>query len=88
MKVSEAGNVIIPAYLTLQDKGYTVERIRTKSEDGITLWRATQGANEFNASNPLTLLGVVAVAEHRGEHWQPALDESKSFLSKYLSEEI
>lgn len=86
MKVSEAGNVVIPAYLTLKDKGYKVERIFCEPKDTITLWRATKGSNEFNASDPLTLLGVVAMAEHRGCEWQPKLEESNEFIETYLNE--
>jgi hypothetical protein len=84
MKVSDAGNVIIPAYLTLQDKGYVVEQIFDESVDGITVWRATKGIDEFNASDPLTLLGVVAMVEHRGEAWQADTEEALPFMNKYL----
>ncbi len=88
MKVSEAGNVIIPAYLTLQDKGYAVERISTKSDGSVTIWRATQDGNEFNASDPLALLGVVALAEYRGENWRAEPEEAKPFIREYLDESI
>ncbi len=86
MKVSEAGNTLIPAYLTLQDKGYDVEKVLAEPQDSITLWRATKDGNEFNASNPLSLLGIVAMAEQRGEDWQPDTSEAQEFMEKYLSE--
>jgi hypothetical protein len=88
MKVSEAGNTIIPAYLTLVDKGYKVERVLIESNDSTALWRAVKANNEFNASDPLTLLGIVAMAEHRGEDWKPKMDESQEFIEKYLNEKI
>ncbi len=88
MKVSEAGNTIIPAYYALIEKGYQVERVLKEPEDNITLWRATKGSLECNASNPITLLGVVAMAETRGEDWKLTQAEFKEFHEKYLSFEI
>jgi len=88
MKISEAGNTIIPAYITLQEKGYKVERVLCEPNDSITLWRAEKDNKEFNASDPLALLGIVAMAEHRGEDWKPKIDESKEFIEKYLNEKI
>lgn len=88
LKVSEAGNTIIPAYLTLLDKGYKVERLKSESPDQITLWLAQKDGCEFYASNLLALLGVVTMTEHRGESWQAKLDESQAFLEKYLTEKF
>ena len=88
MKVSEAGNVIIPAYITLQQKGYILECIYPETDNDLISWRATKGSNKFNASDPLTLLGIVAMVEHRGENWKATNEEALSFMNKYYGEEI
>lgn len=88
MKVSEAGNVIIPAYITLQQKGYILECMHAGSDDDLVSWKATKGSDEFNASDPLSLLGIIAMIEHRGENWKATDEEATPFMNKYYGEDL
>ena len=62
----DVGNVAI---LTLREKGYRVwweASERSAADD----WWAEKEGREFIATNPLTLLGLVALWESRGDEWR------------------
>jgi hypothetical protein len=82
MNIFAAGNVVIPAYLTLLTKGYIITCER--AEDGSETWIAEGTLGRFGADDTITLLGVIAVAETRGDSW-PATDvEIDAFLKKFV----
>ena len=72
-----AGNTEIPALLALRAKGYRVWLEYTKIDDPNNPWHpympdfqaATDGAY-FSATNPVELLGLVAMWETRGDNWK------------------
>jgi hypothetical protein len=76
-----AANVVIPAYLALLAKGYRVrcERLPDETEN----WIAESALGRFGADDPITLLGVVTVAETRGENWRASDEEIERFLKEF-----
>ena len=81
MNLHAAGNVVVPAYLALVSKGYAVRCER--SADGAENWIAEGATGRFGADDPITLLGVVGVAETRGPDWQASDLEIDAFLKKF-----
>ena len=80
IRIADAGNVDVPAYLTLKERGYTVTC--TYSEDG-EVWTATSGDCELIAECPVTLLGLAALYETRGQEWKASDDEIEGFLKLF-----
>lgn len=62
-----------PALLVLKSKGYTV-RLEAV-EDRFAEWHAQKGDDEVVATNPVELLGLVALWEARGDDWERRSDE-------------
>ena len=77
MRLVTAANVFTPAYLTILDKGYAVQK---RGED---LLIATRGDDTFIAEDPILLLGLIAVGEARGENWQATDGEIDDFIGKF-----
>jgi hypothetical protein len=78
VNISAAGNVVVPAYLVLKAKGYHVSCSR--STDDTEWWTAEGRLGTFQGNDPITLLGIVAVAESRGSAWQADDAEIAEFL--------
>ena len=51
------------------------------SEQQDMVWVATKGDNEFVGEDPITLLGLIKLAEVRGEDWHA----SDSEIDKYMA---
>ena len=79
-RIAAAGNVEVPAYLSLIGKGYAVHWER---KGGDELWYAERDGNEFIAEGPIELLGVVSVYEIRGENWNATDEEIDAFMKAY-----
>ena len=80
MDLNSAGNVLIPAYLSLRAKGYSVTSERS---NGSEKWIAEGSLGRFVADCPITLLGVVAVAETRGDSWRATDAEIDAFFKEF-----
>jgi hypothetical protein len=80
--IATAGNVLVPAYLALREKGYRVTRVVDRREKAET-WRALKPGEEFIAEDPLSLLGLVALFETRGVGWRAADAEIDDFLKRF-----
>ncbi len=65
-----------PAYLTVLAKGYSVHE-----ENGLMV--AMKGSDRFSAEGSVALLGVIVVAEERGENWRAADSEVEDFVSRF-----
>ncbi len=81
LKIVGAGNVVVPAFLTLQQRGYTVWR--ELRSDGAQTWLAQSATVELVSDDPVTLLALAAIAETRGEHWAASDAEIQRFLDEY-----
>ncbi len=80
--IATAGNVLVPAYLALQAKGYRVSRF-TPGRGREEAWRAAKAGEEFTAEDPLSLLGLVALYETRGARWQATDEEIDGFFQRF-----
>jgi hypothetical protein len=80
MFLTTAGNVLIPAYLALVEKGYSVRREGTGDQER---WHAEKADRHFLAEDPLYLLGLVALYETRGEDWRATDEQIDGFLDRH-----
>lgn len=62
LKLADAGNVTVPAWLALQQKGYSV-RCQMMAESSAETWVAENDKVELVADGPVTLLGLAALYE-------------------------
>jgi hypothetical protein len=75
--VASAGNTLAPALAVLRELGFEV----TRTGDGETeLYRAENGACRLFAEDPLMLLGLATMVQHRGACWQPTDPEIEALL--------
>jgi hypothetical protein len=82
--LASAGNVEVPAYLTIRDRGYEVTS--TTDYDHTETWIAESDQARFVAENPLSLLGLIAVFEARGKNWLANDDQIEEFVAKFCSD--
>lgn len=78
IKIADAGNVMVPAYLILKKKGYRLRRSNPGDLD-LELWHAENATCEFVADGPVALLGLVLLYETRGENWQSNDEDLREF---------
>ena len=76
-KIIAAGNVEVPAYLVLVEKGYEVRW------DGNERWTASKGDFVFGGEGPIEVLGIVCMYENRGEDWKASDQAIDAFLDKF-----
>lgn len=81
--IVSAGNVLVPAYLALVGKGYSVTRSKSGRRDDPEEWCAIKGAARFVAEDPLSLLGLVAMGESRGSAWKASDEEIDAFFAQF-----
>jgi hypothetical protein len=79
VRIAGAGNVEVPAYLTLAQRGFEV-----RCDEG-GLWHATKTDCDLIGDGCLELLGLAAMFETRGEHWRASDEEIDNFLAKFPS---
>jgi hypothetical protein len=75
-----AGNVVIPAILTLKQLGYTIE---TSEESDDQVFIAKKNGYSFYADDPITVLGLIKIFETRGEEWMASDEEIRSVGHEY-----
>jgi hypothetical protein len=75
-----AGNTAVPAYLTLIDLGYSVDRIDRDDEE---CWIARKGPLQLMADCLLELLGLCLLRSERGPGWQASDKEVDEFLTRF-----
>ena len=78
--LAAAGNVVIPAILTLKQLGYTVE-IGAESDNQAII--AKKDGYSFYANDPITVLGLIKIFETRGEEWMASGEEIESVGREY-----
>ena len=72
----DAMNTYNPALLVLRRKGYHVWVDPGDEESEDEDWRARKDERDFIASDPLRLLGLIAMWEQRGDGWQRSASEA------------
>ena len=70
-RLGEAMNTYTPALHTLKERGYTLHS-RFIDSSRTNEWIAVKDDRIFFAHNPLSLLGLVAMWEQKGDAWQQA----------------
>lgn len=78
--IAAAGNTEVPAYLTLVELGYSVDRV---DKDGEGHWIAKKGTLQLMADCPLELLGLSLLRSERGPRWQANDSEIAEFLTRF-----
>jgi hypothetical protein len=76
MHLVDAANAMTPAYLTILSKGYSVKRCGERMV-------AEREGSSFAAEGPVVLLGLIAIAETRGETWQATDGEIDAFVALF-----
>ena len=76
MHLADAANIMTPAYLVILSKGYSVEVAGD-------LMVAERDGSSFVADGPVALLGLIAMAEIRGENWQATDEEIDAFVALF-----
>lgn len=76
-RIVDAPNTHNPALIALREKGYVLGIYPPDEPDHgegprteIGHWFARSGDREFVAGDPLALLGLAALWEHRGDNWR------------------
>jgi hypothetical protein len=64
--IAAAGNAEVPAYLTLVELGYSVDRLDRDSKEH---WIAKKETLQLMADCPLELLGLSLMRSERGPYW-------------------
>lgn len=80
MRLASAGNVVVPAILLLEERGYVIEVHRSPASE---LWTARRGDIELVGDDPIELLGLASLAEARGDAWRATDEEITSILERY-----
>ncbi|MDD9946327.1 MAG: hypothetical protein OXU20_35105 [Myxococcales bacterium] len=75
MRLVDAPNTYNPALLALKQLGCELRVIPSDDQNDIGLWSARLDGAEFVAGDPLALLGLVALWQHRGVSWKRPDDE-------------
>lgn len=81
--IAEAGNTFYPALVVLRSKGYRLRWRHSERTDRDDFWALKDG-EEFVASGPEALLGIVTLWETYGRDWQADIrevefDETETF---------
>jgi hypothetical protein len=70
MKLAEAMNTYNPSLFIIKNKGFDIKTRLNENQDEIERWIAQKQDLEIIAFNPLSLLGLVIIAEQYGENWR------------------
>ena len=70
VRIVSAGNTANHALEALKAKGYSVVVYPIAGEDGLNDYWATRGGRDFIASDPVEVLGLVALWEQFGDDWR------------------
>ena len=66
MILKDAMNTYNPAIEVIQNKGFKISIVDYEENFD---WKAYNDKNEFIASDPLRLLGLIIIYENKGENW-------------------
>lgn len=78
--IANAANTLVPALLALRQKGFTVCQ---KPTEGMDAWVAIRDSRSFVADAPVSLLGLVAMVEIRGDNWMASDEEIDRYLTEF-----
>ncbi len=81
--LADAANTIVPSYLALIQRGLSVSQEPSAVTESGMLWVAEDETTQFFAEDLVTLLGLVAMRETRGENWRASDQDIESFLARF-----
>lgn len=81
MRIVSSINTEVPAWLTLKDQGWQVKKI--ESVGCKNLWLASKNGTDYIGSNPIELMGLIAMHEARGGVWQAEAEQIEAFRQQY-----
>ncbi len=68
--IADSMNTHNACLLAIESKGYDVVFIPAEEDEEFGDWHAKKSTQHFYADDPIKLLGLIAMIEHRGEDWQ------------------
>lgn len=68
-RIADAMNTYNPALRIIQSKAYKIFILPDERDDYLGDYWATKGSRDFIASDPLRLLGIIALWEALGDYW-------------------
>lgn len=77
MKLTAAGNTLVPAILALEKAGFVV----SVNEEG--LFMATRGEDAFIADSPECVLGLIKLVDLRGRAWNATDAEIEDTIRRF-----
>jgi hypothetical protein len=80
VKLAAAGNTVVPALLALEELGFAVTV--NPGPEG-SRCSAKRGSDEYVADDPVTVLGLVKLAEMKGSGWRASDQDVDNTLRKY-----
>ncbi|TGN99788.1 hypothetical protein PN36_33495 [Candidatus Thiomargarita nelsonii] len=92
----DAMNTHNPALITLKEMGYELGIYPPEFDEEVEVpqtevghWWAKKHLHEFVAGDPLSLLGIISIWEHRGDNWinENDVDISDQLLSETYGDE-
>jgi hypothetical protein len=78
MRLTSAGNVIIPAIKTIGELGY---KFRIDNVENLCI--AEKDGNTFIAEDPIAVLGLIKMYEVKGNQWQVSDEEITALGREY-----
>jgi hypothetical protein len=75
-----AGNVEVPCILALRSQGFTVSMTIVAEHEE---WRAERPDLVLVADDPLGLLGLASLRQHRGREWRASDQEIDVFSQEF-----
>ncbi len=79
-KIVNAGNVVVPAILALEQQGFSVS---VREDAGNQTFIAERSLETYVANDPVALLGLARLIELRGWEWQATDSEIEDVIQKY-----
>ncbi len=81
MKIASAANTLVPAYLAILSKGYSIQKSNSPGTE--ETWRAKKDGAELIAEDPLVVLGLIAMYESRGINWAATDEQIEEFQKEF-----
>ncbi|MBN1428571.1 MAG: hypothetical protein JXB07_09300 [Anaerolineae bacterium] len=77
LRLVDAANTHNPALIVLKEQGFELTLIPDEEDEfELGLWCAKKENVELLADDPLSLLGLAAILQHRGIEWRKDGDEN------------
>lgn len=80
IKLSIASNTIVPCIVTLEELGCTVENQTLGEQE---TWTAKKDGEDFFATDPCQLLGLIKLIEMRGVTWQASDEQIDEYFERF-----